>query len=368
MGFLTDAMLDNGALGRRIGGDPWLRDYALAPRNLLTAQQASLEDGSAAIGWANLSNGTPTRSTAQFQNGTASMLVTAGTTGPAIVGVGSAAAWDMKPVIPGRPYTGKGMALQGVGTRTVFVRIAWYTSALAFISYSDGTATTLNGSTWTPITSTGVAPATAAFALFEIYAGPSGAISDTVYVDTMGFWEGAGGSWVPGGERVDPGTLGHYWDESVGRREFSWQQESPGPRWVMTYGDTGWRDVSATMQAAYLLLDPNAKLYLRRIGSTVEAHYNRGTASTSTGLQSICILPSGFRVGTGVFGSSVGSLVDGATGAPAPQIIYSTSGNSGLNVGGLTAGVNSIGSLSYSTLEAWPTALPGSAVGSIPSA
>jgi hypothetical protein len=357
MGFLTDAMLDNGALGRRIGGDPWLRDYQFAPRNLLTAQQASLEDASLGVqGWIpNNANATIARDATHGSHGTASVAMTATVTA-GMAFVGNIAGGYTTTVIPGRVYTAHLRAQQGIGIRGVRPRIYWYTAAGVFISPTDGTYVFPTTSTWTTSIATSVAPATAGFAVIYADTG-SGQIGDVVYVDCLGLWEGAGGSWVPGGERLDPGTLGHYWDESVGRREFSWQQDSPGPRWVMTYGDTGWRDI--TLENGWAVTS-TSNVKIRREGSTVSLHIPFSLTAASKTTDIFYTLPAGFAP-TGLGTTATIGLVAEQGGTVATFIRKSGSALTCVSTATAIQGV-----LQWSTTDAWPTSLPGVAFGSIP--
>jgi hypothetical protein len=348
MSYLTDAQLDNGALGRRLDKDPYLIGNSYAPKNLLTVNQSTVETD--ASGFASVNLCTVARSTAQFQQGAASLLVTATGTTTATIGAANAAGWAMAPVSAGKVYTAKASALQGVGTRTAFMRIAWYTQTYAFISYSDGTATTINGSTWTPLTVTAVAPATAAYALFEVGTG-TGSISDTYYVDTMGFWEGAGGKWVAGGERLDPSTLGRYVDESSGRRIFEWDYLNN--RWQMTYGDTGWRDMSASLTNGWIA----GNILLRRMGNQSFLSFT-GLNGASASADSFLTAPAGWArpiptnhyVPMNITTTTLGVMMFASSAWSTPRAAC-------------TAGSAHI---SWPSSDAWPTTLPGTAYGVIP--
>lgn len=142
---------------------------------------------------------------------------------------------------------------------------------------------------------------------------------------------------------------GSYADESVGRRLFQW--DANNSRFQQTYGDTGWRDVSADLINSY-----TGTLYLRRIGNVIHFVGNI-TRATSNGALNI---PTGFKPTqdstrypqfvsrSGTTGTLTSVTVD------AQLYIYGADSNSYPVSGSYVAG------------EDWPTTLPGSASGSIP--
>jgi hypothetical protein len=340
------------------------RDVTLAarPTNLLTAQQASFEAAGTA-GWAAAANCTIARSTAQAASGAASLAVTANATAVANgymnPGIPTASAVA---VAPGRTYTAVLSSRAATVGRSFVVTITWYTAALGWISGASSTQIADNASGWTEARVTAIAPATAAFAIVStaIYAP---ADTEVHYVDKVGLWEGAGGAWVNGGERLDVSTLGSYWDETAGRRRFDW--DTNNNRWQMTYGDTGWRDVTASCTGV-----SSGNVYVRRHGNMVSIRLAAAALTAGTGTLSLgYALPAGFTNAGNMVG--VGMRNNNATAIQTFALLSNTLYWVGeLPVGATstllrpTVGVDA--HLVFQTSDAWPTALPGSASGSIP--
>jgi hypothetical protein len=164
--------------------------------NLLTANQASVETDT--TGWA-ANTGAPTieRSTTRAVHGSASLKITSAGSGTAAVALTSNVAY-YAPVNPGDTYTATARLYAETNTRTSSLYMTWYTSAGAAISNSPVATVTATAGAWTSVNTTGVAPATAAYArLFVLF--NSTAASDVFYLDCAGVWRGTGGTWaMPG--------------------------------------------------------------------------------------------------------------------------------------------------------------------------
>ena len=264
------------------------------------------------------------------------------------------------PVAAGATYTGQ-FALRSSAARSTFARIYWYTSGGSPISSVDAAAVNSSTSGWTVYAVTGVAPATAAYG--TVIAVTSGnTVGDVHYLDSLGFWAGAGGVWALPGTPI--ANLGTYTDESVGRRVFTW--DTVNNRWQMTYGDTGWRDVSANLDATHLTENPNAKMYLRRVNALVEWHYAQAGTGTTGSVKAVYTFPTGFAMsGSGIGTAIAYPTINAATGAMPLEGIYYPISSSGLVTASWTAINHSTGG-NHVTDQSWPTALPGTAVGSIP--
>lgn len=315
--------------------------------NLLTTQDASLESSGVGTWLGYLC--TLTRSTTRAYSGSASLLITAD-------GAGGTSAYHAAgsriPVTPGRVYTASAKVYAGVGSRTVRATISWYTSADALISQSPG-AYIVPTAAWSDRQVSAVAPATAAWASADIEMA-AGSASDTVFVDAIGLWEGAGGTYASPGAPIE--GLGTWVDESVGRRIFTW--DPINSRWQLTYGDTGTRDVSAGLINSWA-----GSLYVRRVGWTVNVYglLTKDSASADAAY----LIPTGFRPKWGgntftwsawnaAVGSQVAAWVDGSQNIAINRAAASTG-----------SGVTRLGT-SWETADAWPASLPGSASGSIP--
>ena len=145
----------------------------------------------------------------------------------------------------------------------------------------------------------------------------------------------------------------------MGRRIFTW--DTVNSRWQMTYGDTGWRDISAllTVPANVTIL----RAYLRRVSSSVflalAGSNANGTAQT--------VSLTGWTGSAGVTPTAEMATVSaslGQTSIAATLYYYSYSPYLTWTMAANAAAHYPL--LAGSTSAAWPTALPGSAVGTIP--
>lgn len=143
-------------------------------------------------------------------------------------------------------------------------------------------------------------------------------------------------------------------DKTAGLAIYSWDEQAQ--RDQLTYGDTGWRQLSGVLENGWTA----NTLLIRRIGRDVivRGYYLNPAAATS---DTFVLIPAGFRRST----ISVAlPVVLSNTGALAYISVAATA---------LTAprGVGIVGStvaweIRYEVDEAWPTILPGSASGTIP--
>ena len=314
--------------------------------NLLTANQASVETDTTGLGVA--SAATVARSTAQAKVGSASLLVTSTAVDASAGAAGTPRATSGVAVTPGVTYTGTVSVLNGVGTRTLQVRLLWWDAGGSYLSLTDGT-TAAAPAAWATLRATGVAPATAAFVSIEANMVDAGSIGDAYYSDCWGFWEGAGGQWALPGSVI--ANQGFYTDESVGRRLFQW--DANNSRWQMTFGDTGWRDVSAGLESG-----TTGEWRMRRVNSTVTHHVYNVTNSSGA----MYTIPTGFR--TASYGTVI-PLTKWDLTAGAVLLNSPTSGNCTLS-DGLKGYTGAYYMFTHDTSDAWPATLPGTAVGSIP--
>lgn len=324
--------------------------------NLLTANQASIETDT--TGFNNPASCTLTRSTTAgtFLAGAASLAATCSSTTFAFF---TPLAASGVPVTPGLTYHAEVAAKAGTNPANVYIAIRFYNGASS-LGDSAGSDVAVVTSAWKTLRATFVAPATATHATIVVASGSGGVTaSDVLYFDQFGFWEGAGGQWALPGTPIT--NLGFYTDESVGRRLFQW--DANNARWQMTYGDTGWRDVTSLVNVSGWTNAPTAlAVYVRRTleQSSMIVQWNAGTGSCSG--EGILTLPSGFGPAASII-------------APAGSL----NTTDGANVGGwywatgttlnLTSPATSVVARTITTLPcsaAWPTTLPGTASGSIP--
>lgn len=154
------------------------------------------------------------------------------------------------------------------------------------------------------------------------------------------------GSMSDSGRRVAT----HYWDESVGRRLFMW--DTINARWQMVYGDTGLRAITA-LDNGY-----TGTVWVRRLGSMVTCYMN--VTMPSSGSAVLTSMPDGFHPEQRAF--SVGW--NGTTGQKMLGLVAND-----LNIyETITVGQVVQISWTFSTAQPWPGALPGTAVGAIPTA
>jgi hypothetical protein len=166
-----------------------------ATGNLLTANQASMETDASA--WTNNSGTTVALSSAQALFGTNSLLVT-------FTGAGSAqikTSGTNIPITPGIPYTMAAHVRGSVGARSTNVGFYWFRANGTSIGSSVTTVDSQKPTSlteWRRYSATAIPPAEATsvqpFILFN-----TGSVSDAVYVDGVGFWQGSGGAYaLPG--------------------------------------------------------------------------------------------------------------------------------------------------------------------------
>jgi hypothetical protein len=146
---------------------------------------------------------------------------------------------------------------------------------------------------------------------------------------------------------------GQYTDESVGRRIFTWSSAlSSGATtgWQMTYGDTGVRNVTANLLTANGFTTVTG-IFIRRVNQAVNI-LAYGLARASTGSGNFYSIPSGFLADSiYVYGRSYSN-----------NSYYFSGGSAFISMGTSDAGLAG----TYMTTDAWPSSLPGSASGSIP--
>lgn len=166
-------------------------------------------------------------------------------------------------------------------------------------------------------------------------------------------------------EGVVTAPIGSIWyqsDSTVGVTHWRKATGAGNTGWVVMSGDTGWRDVSASLDATFLTANPNAKMRIRRTNDTVQVAYQAGTSATfTTNYATVYDPPTGFRTRSDTgFGVPYMALMDPTSATGTTKTLY-VSGNSLLSGGTWVSATNYWGNMTYTTTETWPTSLPGSA-------
>ena len=317
--------------------------------NLLTANQASVEtDTTGFVAFNNVASMSASTDAALY--GSKSLKVTSTGSDDTKVQLSSGLYTYDVPATAGQTYTFSVYVKSAATPRSALAVIVWRDAGGSGISTTTGTAVTTTTSGWTRVLVTGVAPAGTVHAQLVITI-VSSVANEVHYFDGFGFWEGAGGQWALPGTPIT--NLGFYTDESVGRRLFQW--DANNSRFQQTFGDTGWRAITASLENGWSA----AAVYLRRTNSTVELVATTFTgAGASSGV--FYTLPTGYAP------ISLNTYYLAAAGTGATTHSFLNNG-SALTMAGTYTGVTSARlSAMWTTTAAWPTTLPGSAVGSIP--
>lgn len=157
---------------------------------------------------------------------------------------------------------------------------------------------------------------------------------------------------------LEEGTPFNTFDETAGRRLDIW--DPINGREQLVYGDTGLRDISASLADIFNDAGVGKKAYLRRVGALVELTIDGMQATGDGGLTASGALPIGFRPATPFAYGSAARVFD----TQLEGIYVASSGTVGLD--GASAGSSCRATLTWTTSNAWPTTLPGLAVGTIP--
>lgn len=208
----------------------------------------------------------------------------------------------------------------------------------------------------------------------------SGAGVITVASVSSQTFDGSGTSIVIGGK----GTLevladgagwkvlrGLYASESIGRRIFVWNPALPG--WQMTFGDTGWRDVSARVDTSFTTV---TRALVRRYGSTVFTRLTL-TGKPSGGVDGSQLWPgwitdiAGMEPDGNAPPQAAGCRFDDASSNRYMGWLAASGGNllihnNNSSPGTYTSGLIVYVDVAWPTVAAWPASLVGTASGSIP--
>ena len=314
--------------------------------NLLSSNQATGTDTlSDTTGFYLGSNGSSLASSATYAwQGTRSASYVAGGTASAYMNLhpNGSPAGSLAAVTPGLTYTGVAM-LRASAADTLRMELWWYNSGGASIGSSTGASITASTSAWTRATVSAAAPAGAAYAQLSVHR-QSGTAGSTVYGDGFGLWLGAGGDWqLPG---VPITGIGHKTDNTAGKATYLWDETVPG--WRLAVYDSGWRDVSAALEAG-----ASGSLLIRRTATNVHVLSFNVTNSSGT----IYIAPAGFAPGSGTEGIVAPvAKFDGTVGA---MTFNSPAGGHMSLSAGIKAYAGAWLSAVFPVSTAIPTSLPG---------
>ena len=195
----------------------------------------------------------------------------------------------------------------------------------------------------------------------------SGAVTSSGAVQAAaasGFVVGASGPRMMSGtgspEGVVTAPVGSIWfqtDSTVGVSHWRKASGTGNTGWVVMAGDTGWRDMSASLMNSWAL-GSGGYVRLRRVGTQVVCTFRNADKAAASG-DGFLTLPAGFTAFATSHG--VGSAIDASNVAFVPVYMSGTSivvvrrsaitGASGL-AGGQTI---------FETGDAWPSSLPGTA-------
>lgn len=243
-------------------------------------------------------------------------------------------------VTPGQPYTLTYAAKSA--TRNLQVYFTW-TNATGGTVLDQG-ITKGACTSWTVFSDTRVAPAGATCVSIHFYAMTAGSAGDTLLLDRIGLWAGAGGQWAPPGYPIN--GVGQYTDNTAGKATYLWDETVPG--WRLAVYDSGWRDVSAALEAG-----ASGTLLIRRTATNVHVLSFNVTNSSGT----IYIAPAGFAPGSGTDGIAAPVVkFDGTVGA---MTFNSPAGGHMALSAGIKAYAGAYLSAVFPVRTAIPTSLPG---------
>lgn len=285
-------------------------------------------------------------------------------------------------VIPGNSGVGNGCyrsALGAAETGNLAARSATNPriDLVVFRAYDDDVVTTHNLYTGrieiiagTPAASP-VAPALPALAveLARITVPASGAGAATVDSSQRQYASGIGAELTVASFARLPASAAKYQraralDTGL---EYVWS----GTTWELYQRDTGLRDITSFADSGWRTAFPNSRVYVRRIEDVVYLYVlqkdNMGGASATVMSGATAVFPAGFRrpqMFAGIRRQAVGLSFNNNNGSiGGAQILINDGGTFGtdLAIYGMAAGVTAHASIVFTTTEAWPTVLPGTA-------
>ena len=357
VGTNTTQVATTAFVNAEIANDAATKVDKSAVGNLLTANQASIEtDTTGFVGFQNVASMSASSAAALY--GSKSLAVTSTGSDDTKIQLSSGLYTYDVPATAGQTYTFSVYVKSAATPRSALAVIVWRDAGGSGISTTTGTAVTTTTSGWTRVLVTDVAPAGTVHAQ-PVITIVSSVANEVHYFDGFGFWEGAGGQWALPGTPIT--NLGFYTDESCGRRLFQW--DGNNARWQMTYGDTGLRDLTASITGSVQTSNPNLELKVRRVNSRVEWKLSETAPGSGSGTLSLLTADAGFRP-AGVTAEREAMSSDN-TGKPISDSACEVNTTGEVYLYGVIA-TRLNATVAYETTNAWPTTLPGTASGSIP--
>jgi len=184
---------------------------------------------------------------------------------------------------------------------------------------------------------------------------------------TAGLELGASGPRIMSGtgspEGVVSAPVGSQWTDTAattGAIQWIKATGTGNTGWVVQYGDTGWRNVTASMEAGFKTSNPNAALYVRRTNDRVTWMLNETIAGSATGTVAIYVPPTGFKETVGSIPVGV-HCINANTGTGLNETFYFASGTTLYGFAWTAIRHQSLLSYPLASSTAWPTSLPGTA-------
>ena len=251
-----------------LGGDAVVPRRTSSAGNLLPENIATGTDALQSAAGFDWSNATISSSTEQAASGSRSLKIVSTVTGTYLARVA------LTGLIPGQVYTVQAKYKNGVGSRSYSLDVGSPTPTNIVRTSSPLAAP----ATFSVIETTFI-PTQSTHTLFlTSYSGTPGSIGDSFYVDEIGLWKGAGGTWAPPGvEPIRDLGIRVRRPNGTDRAVEQWN----GTAWSLVDYYSGWRDVSADLQNGW-----TGGLIMCRRNDTVELRPKyaglNGSAKTST--------------------------------------------------------------------------------------
>lgn len=338
---------------RMLGIEAQMKTAIAKYGNLLTNNQASVETDLTGL---SSSTGIIERVTGTAYHGVASVKMTSAAASQSLIIGGNGTSGI--PVVPTQIYTFQYYILAGSAPCSAACYVNLYDSSGALLTTINSSSITTKLGGWSKATYTFVVPATAAYARPYVYLGTTA--GNVQYVDAIGFWAGAGGTWALSGLPI--ANLG-YQINHPNTDDVSIQNWDPIlSRWQSTRYHSSLREVSGTVLDANWLGSSDTQCILQRVDYNVTLLLTLNMANIPVSATSVIPIPLGFR-SSGFNYPTVNCYVPLSSGQPA--YAYFASNNLVLTKGGQT-GANTRIRFDWTTSATLPTTLPGTLLSAAP--